>query len=257
MDRPTTKRAAIEHRLTCPEQFDYGIYLNCDRLLACQKPFAELVNGDELQFQIVHQVEELWMKLAAYTLLDAEEAIAAGEALKALSLFDRVHRTVRLMTAQLDLIETMSPKAYQQIRLNLGNGSGQESPGFRAILELPRDLWAAYRDRYLAGRNVRDVYDTGYAHDDAYMLAEALLEFDELFQKFRTSHIHLVNRSIGLGSVSIKGRPVDLLNAGARHRFFPELWAVRGEMTDAWGAEHGSRRDSLSPGDPPPGHGHG
>jgi hypothetical protein len=33
-------------------------------LLACQKPFDQFCNRDELQFQVVHQVEELWMKLA-------------------------------------------------------------------------------------------------------------------------------------------------------------------------------------------------
>lgn len=254
-------RKAIEHRLTCPEQFDYGIYLNCDRLLACQKPFDALVNEDELQFMIVHQVEELWMKLMAASLMDADAAMAARDTLKALSLLRRVHIIQRLMTSQLDLIETMSPKDYQQIRLNLGNGSGQESPGFRVLLELPPHLWATYRTHYLdeGRRSVRDVYDTGYAHDDAYVLAEALTEFDEQFQKFRAGHIHLVNRSIGLGSVSIKGRPVELLNAGARHRFFPELWNVRGEMTDAWGASYGTRRASLSDrsADAPPGHGHG
>jgi tryptophan 2,3-dioxygenase len=32
-------------------------------LFACQKPADQLVNEDELAFQIVHQVEELWMKL--------------------------------------------------------------------------------------------------------------------------------------------------------------------------------------------------
>ena len=34
------------------------------------KPFDKFCNKDELQFQVVHQVEELWMKLIAYTLLD-------------------------------------------------------------------------------------------------------------------------------------------------------------------------------------------
>jgi len=260
--RNAMDRKAIEARLTDPEQLDYGIYLNADRLLACQKPWDDLVNGDELQFMIVHQVEELWMKLMAATLLDADAAMAAKQGLKALSLLQRVHVIQRLMTAQLDLIETMSPKAYQQIRLMLGNGSGQESPGFRVLLEMPPHMWATYREHWLEaqGRSVRDVYDTGFAHDEAYLLAEALLEFDEQFQKFRASHIHLVNRSIGLGSKSIKGRPVDLLNAGARHRFFPELWNVRGEMTDAWGASHGTERPSLADGEVrrrAPGHGHG
>ncbi|MGB9403524.1 MAG: hypothetical protein WCA98_08290, partial [Candidatus Acidiferrales bacterium] len=49
---------------------DYELYLNTKSLLACQKDFKDLCNADELQFQIVHQVEELWMKLIGYTLLD-------------------------------------------------------------------------------------------------------------------------------------------------------------------------------------------
>ena len=127
---------------------------------------------------------------------------------------------------------------------------------------MPPHLWATYRKHWLADgkRSLLDVYDTGYTHDEAYILGEALLEFDELFQKFRHSHILIVNRSIGLGSVSIKGRPTELLNAGAKHRFFPELWKVRADMTDAWGAEYGRERESLSDQDArkaAPGHGHG
>ncbi|MEO1028737.1 MAG: tryptophan 2,3-dioxygenase, partial [Pseudomonadota bacterium] len=44
-------------------QLDYEIYLKTEALLACQKEPEELCNPDELQFMIVHQVEELWMKL--------------------------------------------------------------------------------------------------------------------------------------------------------------------------------------------------
>ncbi|WP_245518883.1 MULTISPECIES: hypothetical protein [unclassified Mesorhizobium] len=65
MDKPD-----YHARIEAPEMLDYGVYLNCDRLLSCQKRLSEMVNADELQFQIVHQVEELWMKLMAYTLVD-------------------------------------------------------------------------------------------------------------------------------------------------------------------------------------------
>lgn len=37
------------------------------------------------------------------------------------------------------------------------------------------------------------------------MVAEALIEFDELFQIFRAHHIYLIHRSIGMGSKSLKG----------------------------------------------------
>ncbi len=227
---------------------DYEVYLNTPQILSAQKPFDALCNGDELQFQIVHQVEELWMKLAAWTLLDIDERMAARETHRVVTLFRRVHMILELMTEQLRLLETMSPKEYQEIRLQLGNGSGQESPGFRTLLKMPKPLWETYEKAYLAheGRTVADVYDRGYAHDDAYVVAEALAEFDELFQKFRFHHIQLIHRSIGMEAKSLKGRSVELLKDGLKTRFFPELWKIRSEMTDRWGAAHGYRRDSIT-----------
>ena len=44
-------------------QLDYEIYLRTEQLLACQKEPAELCNPDELQFIIVHQIEELWVSM--------------------------------------------------------------------------------------------------------------------------------------------------------------------------------------------------
>src|SRR6202161_3956379 len=102
---------------------DYELYLNTKNLLSCQSKFEELCNADELQFQIVHQVEELWMKLLGYTLLDLDDYLQQGATHRAVTLFGRCHRIVRLMTQQLELLETMAPKEYQKIRQQLGNGS--------------------------------------------------------------------------------------------------------------------------------------
>jgi tryptophan 2,3-dioxygenase len=228
-------------------QRDYEIYLNTEALLACQKAPEDLCNPDELQFMIVHQVEELWMKLAATTLLDVNDEMRARNSLKALTLFRRVHLCQEMMTAQLVLLETMSPKDYQEIRLLLGNGSGQESPGFRTLLKMPKDLWQTFYDIYLEGgkKTLEQIYDSEYCHDDAYMIAEALAEFDEQFQKFRNAHMQLIYRSIGVAANSLKGRPVEILNEGLRQKFFPELWSVRAEMTDRWGQAYGKKRAGL------------
>ena len=230
-----------------PKLLDYGVYLNVEPLLQCQKPLAELCNGDELQFQIVHQVEELWMKLIAYTLVDVRDFIDAGNTHRVVTLMGRVHRLMRLMTQQLELLETMSPREYQEVRKQLGNGSGQESPGFQALLRMPGDLWASFKAVYLDGRGltVADIYDARYDHGDSYVVAEALIEYDELFQKFRAMHLYLIHRSIGLGSRSLKGRPVQILEAGAKHRFFPDLWDIRCDMTDAWGTSYGVVRKPI------------
>jgi tryptophan 2,3-dioxygenase len=226
---------------------DYEKYLQTKTLLNCQTAFAELCNADELQFQIVHQIEELWMKLIAYTLLDIDDYLQAENTNRVLSLFRRVHLAQRMMIQQVALLETMSPKEYQAIRTRLGNGSGQESPGFRTLLRMYQPLWNSFEEFYLwkHGLTVEKIYDTAYDHGDAYVVAEALAEFDELFQKFRYEHMQLIHRTIGFGSKSLKGRPVEILSEGMSHKFFPELWEVRGKMTDEWGAEYGVKRDSL------------
>jgi tryptophan 2,3-dioxygenase len=226
---------------------DYEIYLNTQTLFACQKPFAEFCNHDELQFQIVHQVQELWLKLISYTLLEVDDALQREQTHQALTLLARVHKIQAAAIAELALLETMSPKVYQEIHLQLGNGSGQESPGFRTLLKMPSHLWRSFQTHYLDkhGRTVEQVYASGYGHNDAYMVAEALVEFDELFQHFRYRHLQLIQRTIGLGAMSLKGRSVKILENGLRMRFFPELWAIREQMTDRWGGHDGLVRDAL------------
>ncbi|MBV9887779.1 MAG: tryptophan 2,3-dioxygenase [Acidobacteria bacterium] len=226
---------------------DYELYLNTKNLLSCQSNFDELCNGDELQFQIVHQVEELWMKLIAYTLLDIDDFLQQQNTNRVLTLFRRVHTIQRLMIGQIALLEIMSPKEYQAIRERLGNGSGQESPGFRILLKMYQPIWNSFKENYLDKHNLtlEKIYDSEYNHGDAYVVAEALAEFDELFQKFRYEHMLLIHRTIGFGAKSLKGRPVEILEEGMRHKFFPDLWEIRGEMTDRWGAIYGTKRDPL------------
>ena len=61
------KKKDYYQKMREPYQKDYCIYLNVKELYSCQKDFSKLCNQDELQFQIVHQVEELWMKLMKKT----------------------------------------------------------------------------------------------------------------------------------------------------------------------------------------------
>jgi tryptophan 2,3-dioxygenase len=227
---------------------DYETYLDTSRLLSCQKGFHELVNADELQFQIVHQSAELWMKLVAYTLLDIDEHMARRATNRVRTLLGRVHTVLRLLTAHFEVLATMSPKEYQEIRAKLGNGSGQESPGFRTLCRMGGPLWETYVRSYLepGGLTVARVYDGGYDHGDAYVVAECLVEFDQLFHDYRYHHFRIIQRMIGTDAHSLKGRSVELLLNGLRKQLFPELWAIRGRMTDAWGASYGRVRESIA-----------
>lgn len=227
---------------------DYEKYLNTKELFACQKKIPELCHPDELQFQIVHQVEELWMRLIITTLLDIDDYLQRNDTYRVLTLFKRIHITQQLMLAEFQLLETMSPKEYQKIREALGNGSGQESPGFKTILRMGKPLWASFKKHYLddKGLTVEKIYDSQYCHDESYMVAEALIEFDALFQEFRRRHFMLVQRVIGVSVKSLKGRSVDLMLKGAVSQFFPELWEVRCEMTAKWGQQYGVVRPSIT-----------
>jgi tryptophan 2,3-dioxygenase len=226
---------------------DYEIYLNTRALLSCQSGFDDLCNGDELQFQIVHQIQELLMKLIAYTLLDIDDYMEGVDTNRIITLFKRVYRLQEQMIHLFSVLDTMSPKEYQEIRLKLGGGSGLGSPGFRTLCEMGGHLWKSFKTHYLdkRGLTVETIYSDGYTHSDAYVVAEALADYDEMFQRFRHHHLQHIQRSIGWGSKSLKGRPVKLLEQGLAHRFFPELWEIRNRMTDRWASKHGEVRDPL------------
>lgn len=220
---------------------DYETYLKTQTLLSCQKDFTEFCNQDELQFQIVHQSLELWMKLLAATLLDIDEFIHQENTNRVLTLFGRVHQIQHMMLDQLSILKTMSPKEYQEIRHHLGRGSGSESPGFRTLLKMHAYLWDSFKTHYLDKHHLtlEQVYDSGYSHSDAYIIAEALVEYEQLFRSFRYHHLQLAGRMIGPGSKSLKGHSTSVLEAGLRAYCFPELWEIRDKMTSAWEAFSG------------------
>jgi tryptophan 2,3-dioxygenase len=211
---------------------DYARYVGTELLFSCQRTAEVQVNADELAFQIVHQVEELWMKLAAHTLIDIEADLRTDvSASSILRRFARVSELLALMSEQLAVLATMSPTAYAEIRGGLGQGSGQDSPGYRALIKHAEALWPAFHGRYLAeeGSALID-QDTDGA---AFAIAEAMLGLDIGLARFRHAHLQLVDRMIGLTSLSLKGLPAAALVGSVDRRLFPELWAVRQRSIDS------------------------
>src|SRR5437588_5487494 len=103
---------------------DYERYLRTDELLALQKTPAEQVHRDELLFQTVHQSSELWLKLAWTEVEEASRRIETRDLRAAAPLLARAGLCLQLVTAQLDMLERLSPWEYQTIRKALGHGSG-------------------------------------------------------------------------------------------------------------------------------------
>jgi tryptophan 2,3-dioxygenase len=220
---------------------DYERYLRTDELLALQKPPEERAHHDELLFQVVHQSSELWLKLAWNEIKAGTEHLRAGEIASTLRMLRRSVLSLKLSTGQLDMLELMSPWEYTSgIRPVLGHGSGFDSPGWRAVRRALPDLGAAFhelrRSRHLS---LVDVYRQRSEVDDLYELAEALTELDERATLWRIRHLKVVERIIGGEAVGTQGTPVELLAGLIHHKFFPELWDVRNELTELAKAEPG------------------
>ena len=211
---------------------DYERYLNTEELLALQKGPAEWVHRDELLFQVTHQSSELWLKLCWNDADEAARAIQDGDGAGALRLLRRSALCLQFVTAQLDMLEQMSPWEYQEIRTVLGHGSGFDSPGFAELRRVLPKLGKAFHDkRERAGLELADVYVRGREHEELYQLAEALVQLDEWSQTWRIRHYRVVARIIGDAVIGTQGTPVEVLGRLIHIVHFPELWQVRNELT--------------------------
>jgi tryptophan 2,3-dioxygenase len=211
---------------------DYERYLNTEELLALQKGPAEWVHRDELLFQVTHQSSELWLKLCWNDAEAATAAVRDGDFAAALRLLRRSALCLQFVTAQLDMLEQMSPWEYQEIRKVLGHGSGFDSPGFGQLRRVLPPLGEAFHEqRERAGLSLVDVYVEGRRHEDLYQLAEALVQLDEWAQTWRIRHYRVVARVIGDAVVGTQGTPVEVLGRLIHKVHYPELWQIRNELT--------------------------
>ena len=213
---------------------DYERYLRTDELLELQKEPGERAHHDELLFQTVHQSSELWLKLAWNEVELAAEHLERGEIPPAIRLLRRSSLCLQLITAQLDMLEHMSPWEYtQHIRPILGHGSGFDSPGFRELRRVAPVLGQAFHKlRRDAGLSIVEVYTQGREHEELYQLAEQVIELDERVTVWRMRHYKVVARVIGDEVVGTQGTPVELLGGLIKQRLFPELWDARNELTE-------------------------
>jgi len=222
-----------------PPLTDYEKYIRTEELLALQKGADTLSCHDELQFQIVHQVAELWMKLIEHEIVFAADKLRGDDIPRAMRALARVRGIQVLLMDQLQLLDTMAPRDYMTIRNALGRGSGQESPGFRRMLQLPEEIWPSF-EALLQKRGVtlRQIYEKPDAQGELFNVAEALVDYDQNLQSWRMRHLLIVYRQIGVGTPSLKGKPSDLLAEGMKHRFFEALWNVRDELFAEWTKTH-------------------
>ena len=133
----------------------YGSYLAIDELLELQRPRSEGPEHDEMLFIVIHQVYELWFKQLLHEVdriiqrLDARDAHRAQHSLK------RVLTILKVLVAQLDILETMTPLEFQSFRQRLEAASGFQSDQFRQLEFVLGSKSADAVERFPAGGRAR------------------------------------------------------------------------------------------------------
>lgn len=210
---------------------DYARYMRTDELLSLQRRPEEMAHHDELLFQTVHQSTELWLKHACFEIDRAVYEIDRNQVEQAVAHLSRTVTGVKLITCQLEMMTHLTPADFQKVRLELGNGSGFESPGWKEVSRVSPRLGQAF-ERLCESHKIDllSLYSEGM-HTPTYRLAEALIEWDERIALWRVRHFRVAVRTIGVQAVGTKGTPVEQLLCLIGRKFFPCLWQVRSDLT--------------------------
>jgi tryptophan 2,3-dioxygenase len=133
----------------------YSSYLKLEELLKLQQPLSVGPEHDETLFIVIHQVYELWFKQILHELDYLKELLARRDTPRALATLKRVLTILKVVVAQIDVLETMTPLEFLSFRARLESGSGFQSFQFRELeFELGLKNRAAL-DRYPQGSEGR------------------------------------------------------------------------------------------------------
>jgi len=111
----------------------YGSYLKIDELLSLQQLRSAGPEHDEMLFIIIHQVYELWFKELLHELDHVMRLLEADESHRSQHTLKRILTILKVMVAQLDILETMTPLEFLSFRERLDAASGFQSDQFRQI----------------------------------------------------------------------------------------------------------------------------
>jgi tryptophan 2,3-dioxygenase len=111
----------------------YGNYLKIDELLSLQQPRSEGPEHDEMLFIVIHQVYELWFKELLHEFDRVRVLLEQDEPHRVQHTLKRVLTILKVMVAQLDILETMTPLEFLTFRERLEAASGFQSDQFRQL----------------------------------------------------------------------------------------------------------------------------
>jgi tryptophan 2,3-dioxygenase len=109
----------------------YASYLHLDEILGAQRPRSD--EHDEMLFIVIHQVYELWFKQLLHELAALQRRLEADDGQRALHALRRMLAILKTVVAQIDVLETMSPREFAGFRGRLERASGFQSGQFREL----------------------------------------------------------------------------------------------------------------------------
>ncbi len=111
----------------------YANYLDLEKLLTLQNPRSIPAEHDEMLFIIIHQTYELWFKQLLHEFEKIKSAFSAGDLFSAIHSFKRTRTIMKVLVAQVDILETMTPASFSSFRDRLETASGFQSIQFREL----------------------------------------------------------------------------------------------------------------------------
>jgi tryptophan 2,3-dioxygenase len=242
----------------------YSSYLALDEVLGAQRPRSE--EHDELLFIVIHQVYELWFKQLLHEGAQLQRRLEDGDTPHALHTLKRILTILKTIVAQIDVLETMTPRQFLSFRHRLDEASGFQSAQFRELEALlgrrePRVLEnyppeSAERARIAAAMERPSLFDSfvryldgqGYGplessedvraallaayRDDGEpsQVCERMIDLDEGVMEWRYRHVQMVRRTIGDRRGTGGSEGAQYLATTLLRPAFPDLWAVRTEL---------------------------
>jgi tryptophan 2,3-dioxygenase len=170
------------------EPVTYSGYLRLDQLLSAQQPRS--AEHDEMLFIVIHQIYELWFKQLLHELGKLQAELEAGGTTHAMRTLRRALAILKIVVAQLDVLETMTPTQFTRFRSWLGTSSGFQSAQFRELeavlgrrdraMVSARALSEAERVRIIAAMSRRSVFDSfaRYLAGQGYPVPAEVLDRD-------------------------------------------------------------------------------
>jgi tryptophan 2,3-dioxygenase len=113
-------------------------------------------------FIVIHQVYELWFKLLLHELDRVRALLENDDLYRVQHTLKRILTVLKVMVAQLDILETMTPLEFLSFRERLEAASGLQSDQFRQIefvlgLKSPKAI-----ERFPAGSRARAALERRY-----------------------------------------------------------------------------------------------